>query len=165
MAAFHAGGELAQGATLSKMATVQTEGGSFAGEAMSITKKPSPSTRPEQKDLGRLLAQLRAVIQESRQQALRAVDFVQVRTCWTMGRHIVEFEQGGASRATYGARLLTELASRLTAEFGQGFDASNLRYMWLFYQAFPICDALRHELSWTHYRTLLRVDDLSCAIP
>ena len=128
---------------------------------MSITKKPSPSTRPEPKDLGRLLAQLRAVIQESRQQALRAVDFVQVRTCWTMGRHIVEFEQGGASRATYGARLLTELAGRLTAEFGQGFDASNLRYMRLFYQAFPICDALRHELSWTHYRILLGVDDVT----
>ena len=56
-------------------------------------------------------------------------------------------------------RGLTALAERLTAEFGKGFDASNLRYMRLFYQAFPICDALRHELSWTHYRTLLRVED------
>ncbi|MEO6351688.1 MAG: DUF1016 N-terminal domain-containing protein [Burkholderiaceae bacterium] len=46
----------------------------------------------------------------------------------------------------------------MTAEFGRGFDASNLRYMRLFYQAFPISDALRHELSWTHYRTLLRVE-------
>jgi predicted nuclease of restriction endonuclease-like (RecB) superfamily len=46
----------------------------------------------------------------------------------------------------------------LAAEFGRGFDASNLRYMRLFYQAFPIRDALRHELSWTHYRTLLRVE-------
>ena len=46
----------------------------------------------------------------------------------------------------------------LTVEFGKGFDASNLRYMRLFFQAFPNCDALRHELSWTHYRTLLRVD-------
>ena len=39
------------------------------------------------------------------------------------------------------------------------FDASNLRYIRLFYGAFPNCDALRHELSWTHYRTLLRLDD------
>ena len=46
----------------------------------------------------------------------------------------------------------------MTVEFGKGFDASNLRYMRLFFQAFPNCDALRHELSWTHYRTLLRVD-------
>ena len=81
-----------------------------------------------------------------------------MQTCWELGRHIVEFEQGGAARATYGKRLLSELATALTAEFGKGFDASNLRYMRLFYQAFPKCDALRHELSWTHYRTLLRVD-------
>lgn len=50
------------------------------------------------------------------------------------------------------------LAGSLSQEFGKGFDASNLRYMRLFYQAFPIRDALRHELSWTHYRTLLKVD-------
>jgi hypothetical protein len=59
------------------------------------------------------------------------------------------------------ARLLPQIAERLMAEYGKGFDASNLRYMRLFYQAFPNCDALRHELSWTHYRTLLRVEDPS----
>ena len=112
-----------------------------------------------QVNLDVLLGQLRTLIVQARQQALRAVDLVQVRTCWEMGRHIVEFEQGGAERAEYGARLLPCLAERLTAEFGKGFDASNLRYMRLFYQAFPNCDALRHELSWTHYRFLLRVED------
>jgi hypothetical protein len=126
---------------------------------MSIAKRGVRSASPAAGELGDLLAQLRSVIRESRQQALRAVDVVHVRICWTVGRHIVEFEQGGASRAAFGARLLTALAERLTAEFGKGFDASNLRYMRLFYQAFPICDALRHELSWTHYRTLLRVED------
>ena len=70
----------------------------------------------------------------------------------------MEFEQGGQARATYGTQLLPQLALALTHEFGKGFDASNLRNMRLFYQAFPICDALRHELSWTHYRLLLRVD-------
>lgn len=110
-------------------------------------------------NLDGLLDQLRALILQARQQALQVVDMVQVRTCWEMGRHIVEFEQGGAERAKYGARLLSSLAERLTAEFGKGFDASNLRYMRLFYQAFPNCDALRHELSWTHYRLLLRVED------
>ena len=84
---------------------------------------------------------------------------MQVRTCWEVGRHIVEFKQGGADRAKYGTQLLSRLAESLTAEFGKGFDASNLRYMRLFYQAFPICDAVRHELSWTHYRLLLRVED------
>jgi hypothetical protein len=70
------------------------------------------------------------------------VDVVQVRTCWEMGRHIVEFEQGGAEWAQYGARLLPRLAERLTTEFGKGFDYSNLRHMRAFFQAFPIWDAL-----------------------
>ncbi len=113
-----------------------------------IGKSPVPAAPV---NMDGLLDQLRTLIVQARQQALRAVDVVQVRTCWEMGRHIVEFEQGGAERAQYGARLLSRLAEQLTAEFGKGFDVSNLRYMRLFYQAFPIRDALRHELSWTHY--------------
>jgi predicted nuclease of restriction endonuclease-like (RecB) superfamily len=106
-----------------------------------------------------LLTSLRGVIKEARQQALRAVDTVQVNTCWTVGRHIVEFEQGGAAKAAYGKRLLVDLAEVLTAEFGEGFGLSNLRFMRHFYQLFPIRYALRSELSWTHYRSLLRVEE------
>lgn len=57
-----------------------------------------------------------------------------------------------------GRSLSGLIAQALTREFGRGFDAFNLRYMRLFYNAFPIRDALRHELSWTHYRQLRRVD-------
>ena len=89
---------------------------------------------------------------------LRTVDTVQVQTCWQIGRHVVEYEQQGARRAAYGKQLLAMLAKSLTAEFGKGFDETNLRKMRLFYLAFPIRDALRLELSWTHYRRLLRVD-------
>lgn len=106
-----------------------------------------------------LLDSLRQLIITGRQKALRAVDVVQVQTCWEMGRHIVEFEQGGAGRAGYGSRLLPRLAKVLTAEFGAGFDTTNIRKMRQFYQLFPIRDALRLELSWTHYRLLLRVDN------
>jgi predicted nuclease of restriction endonuclease-like (RecB) superfamily len=105
-----------------------------------------------------LLSALRELIQQGRQRALRAVDMVQVQTCWEIGRHVVEFEQGGETRAAYGKKLLPRLAESLTLEFGKGFDVSNLRYMRLFFQAFPMCDALRHTLSWTHYRLLLRVN-------
>jgi len=108
--------------------------------------------------LAPLIGQLKRLITEARAQALRSVDVIQVKTCWEVGRHIVEFEQGGQTRASYGKALLTRLAEQLTTEFGKGFDASNLRYMRLFYQAFPNCDALRHELSWTHYRLLTRVE-------
>ena len=105
-----------------------------------------------------LVGQLRDLIRDARSRVLRSVDAIQVRTCWEIGRHIVEFEQGGATRAEYGKRLLPRLAESLTAEFGRGFDERNLRNMRAFFQVFPIWDAVRTELSWTHYRTLLRVE-------
>jgi len=117
--------------------------------------KPDNTQDPQ---LASLLGNLGELIRQARQKVLRAVDTVQVQTCWQIGRHIVEFEQEGARRAGYGKQLLASLAKVLTAEFGKGFDETNLRKMRLFYQTFPIRDALRLELSWTHYRRLLRVD-------
>jgi DUF1016 N-terminal domain len=89
---------------------------------------------------------------------MRAIDVIHVRTCWEIGHHIVEFEQGGAEYARYGTKLIALLAESLTAEFGKGFDASNLRNMRQFYLHFPNQDALRRELSWTHYRLLMRIE-------
>lgn len=114
---------------------------------------------PQDPQLVSLLGNLGELIRDARQKVLRAVDTVQVQTCWQIGRHIVEFEQEGARRAVYGKRLLPTLAESLTSQYGKGFDERNLRYMGDFYQTFPILDALRHELSWTHYRRLLRVED------
>jgi predicted nuclease of restriction endonuclease-like (RecB) superfamily len=105
-----------------------------------------------------LLNALRDLITQARQQATRSVDTIQVQTYWQIGRHIVEFEQGGEARAAYGKRLLAELAIALTTEFGKGFDERNLRNMRAFFQNFPNWNAVRSELSWTHYRILLRVD-------
>ena len=132
-------------------------------KAAKIKKNASPTLLSPSgiENFNDLVATLRATIQEARQQVFRAVDVLQVRTSWTVGRHIVEFEQAGATRAEYGKNLLEQVSAQLTADFGKGFDASNLRYMRLFYQAFPNCDALRHELSWTHYRSLLRVEEVA----
>lgn len=113
---------------------------------------------PDSTALPPLLDALRDLIAQARQQVLRHVDLVQVQTYWQIGRHIVEFEQGGQARAAYGKRLLPQLGKTLSQEFGKGFDATNLRHMRGFFLAFPKCDALRRELSWTHYRLLLRVD-------
>lgn len=107
-----------------------------------------------------LMALLRGVILSARQKALRSVDVIQVQTYWAIGKHVVEFEQRGAQRAGYGTKLLERLAEKLSAEFGKGFDARNLRNMRAFYSEFPKWNAVRTELSWTHYRLLLRVEDL-----
>jgi predicted nuclease of restriction endonuclease-like (RecB) superfamily len=64
----------------------------------------------------------------------------------------------GKAKAQYGKATLKRLLQALTLEFGKGYDESNLRNIRSFYIAFPIRDALRHELSWTHYRLLSRLD-------
>ncbi|MGO4288726.1 PDDEXK nuclease domain-containing protein [Chitinophaga sp. RAB17] len=70
-----------------------------------------------------------------------------------------EEEQQGQERADYGVFLIKELSRQLIEEFGKGFDERELRRMRQFYQTFSIRDALRPELSWTHYRIILRVDN------
>ena len=107
--------------------------------------------------------QIASILSSARSRAYAAVNFAMVEAYWEIGRSIVE-QQGGEGRAEYGEALLQGLAERLTEDFGRGFDASNLRYMRQFYLAFPIRDALRHELSWTHYRRLSRVVDAEARI-
>ena len=81
-----------------------------------------------------------------------------VEAYWQIGRSIIE-EQGGVHRAEYGAGLIKELSEQMTKDFGKGFTASNLKNMRQFYQTFPNGYALRSELSWTHYRLLMRVEN------
>jgi predicted nuclease of restriction endonuclease-like (RecB) superfamily len=103
-------------------------------------------------------ARVRAVLEEARGHAHRAINSIMVQAYWEIGRAIVEEEQRGQTRAEYGKQLIMDLSKRLTADFGKGFDRSNLFHMKAFYVAFPKVDALRRELSWTHYRTLLKVE-------
>ncbi len=102
--------------------------------------------------------QIASILDAARERAYAAVNFAMVEAYWEIGRSIVE-EQGGKERAEYGEALLQGLAERLTADFGKGFDARELRKMRQFYLSFPIRDALRPELSWTHYRRLSRIPD------
>ena len=95
----------------------------------------------------------------SRNQAYSAVNFAMVQAYWQIGRIIVEHEQNGSLRAEYGKAVLQSLAERLTEEFGKGFTVTNLKYMRQFYLTFPNGHALRGELTWTHYRALLRVEN------
>jgi predicted nuclease of restriction endonuclease-like (RecB) superfamily len=102
---------------------------------------------------------IRQVLDDARRATYQAVNSAMVRAYWDVGRIIVEEEQRGDARAKYGSRLIFALSARLTQEFGKGFTARNLWYMRSFYSAFPIVHALRAELTWTHYRLLLRVEN------
>jgi predicted nuclease of restriction endonuclease-like (RecB) superfamily len=149
-----------------------------------------PAVTRSQKSVDQLYKRISDVLADARGRAYRAVNFAMVQAYWEIGRIIVEEEQQGKAKAEYGEYLLKDLSSRLTRDFGKGFDPSNLRYMRLFYLSFgivdasrpllvadQICDAVRHkslstqkdhgvrdqlpvvrpELTWTHYRLLLKV--------
>jgi predicted nuclease of restriction endonuclease-like (RecB) superfamily len=101
--------------------------------------------------------QVRAVLASARDRAWQAVNTTMVEAYWEVGRIIVEEEQAGKEKADYGKRIVDGLSERLRAEFGKGYDRSNLFHMRAFFLAYPKVDALRRRLSWTHYRHLLRV--------
>jgi len=109
--------------------------------------------------LDHLYERIRHILLEGRRRAAVAINFAAVESYWQVGREIVEHEQGGKDRAAYGKHILREMSKRLTADFEEGFDESNLRNIRKFYLSFPIRDALRHELTWTHYRILSRVEN------
>ena len=101
------------------------------------------------------------ILRAARTQAHRAVNFAMVEAYWTIGRMIVEEEQRGETRAGYGTQRIARLSERLCSEFGRGFSVQSLWNMRQFYQCFPILSALRRELTWTHYKALIRVESES----
>ena len=106
-----------------------------------------------------LVAQISERYEQGKEKAVLAVNSNIVVTYWHIGQYIIEFEQGGLAKATYGKSLLETLAKDLSFKHGKGFSRSNLNYMRLFYQRFPICEELPHKLSWTHYCKLVKIDE------
>jgi predicted nuclease of restriction endonuclease-like (RecB) superfamily len=102
---------------------------------------------------------IKEILEKARNRVYRAANSEMVIAYWNIGRTIVEEEQKGNSRADYGWLVVESLSARLTSEFGKGFDKSNIWRMIKFYRTFPILDAVRQELTWTHYRLLMRVEN------
>lgn len=114
-------------------------------------KKMMPDTPESQ-----IYESIRAALADARTRAFNAINSAMVTAYWEIGREIAE---AVGDRAEYGKQLLQYLSEKLTDEFGKGFTERNLRFMRQFYQTFPIRNALRTELTWTHYRLLMRVED------
>ena len=111
-----------------------------------------------EKNIEQLHGQIAQIINTGKQTAYKAINSAMTLTYWEIGRLIVEEEQQGKERADYGNFIILTLAKRLKKEFGSGYNERNLRYMRGFFKAFPIRNALRSELTWTHYRLLMRVE-------
>ena len=112
---------------------------------------------PLEKHINTIYSEACQVIESGRAAAYRAVNKNMTETYWKLGQLIVEEEQSGKERAEYGRYLIRELSQRLTLAYGEGYDKRNLFYMKQFYLTYPIVNALRSQLTWTHYRLLLKV--------
>jgi len=145
--------------------------------------KKTTTTIVKKVTLVSLYSQIRQILDTARSSSYKAVNFLMVQSYWQIGKLIVEEEQNGSNRAKYGEELIKQLAERLKKDFGKGFTETNLKYFRQFYNTFPISHALSDkskiqkshapsdetaiqksdsamqipQLSWTHYRTLLKV--------
>lgn len=110
-------------------------------------------------DYQELLGRISQIYTEGRLRAYQAIDKHMTETYWKIGHDIVEYEQGGKAKATYGKALLANLSRDLTLRHGRGFSRSNLSRFRQFYLDFPICATVSHKLSWSHIVELLKIDD------
>ena len=106
-----------------------------------------------------IVKEIREIIDSSRANAVRSVDFCRVQMYWQIGRRIVEEEQGGKARAEYGKGLIKNLAKELEPEYGSGFSFRQLNFARQFFLTFPKVNALRSQFNWTQYRTLIQIAD------
>ncbi len=102
-----------------------------------------------------LYSHITAILEKARNNAYKAINFAMVEAYWNVGKKIVE-AQGGKESAEYGTAMIENLSVKLPGKFGKGFTVSNIKYMRQFYLYFPIRHALRDELSWTHYRLIMK---------
>ncbi len=106
-----------------------------------------------------LLQQISETYESGRSKAYLSIHKHLLETYWQIGRYIVEFEQGGSVKATYGEALLSKLAKDLKLSHGRGFSLSNLKRMRQFYFTYQIGATASHQLSWSHYVELLKIEN------
>ncbi len=120
-----------------------------------MSKKPKLATVG--RELSPFYAEIKTILQQARSKAQTAVNSAMVEAYWLIGKRIVEEEQQGKTRAEYGKQIIKKLAKMLSNEFGKGLDERELRRLRQFYLCFSKWDTVRPELSWSHYRLLIRV--------
>ena len=109
-----------------------------------------------------LLSDVRLIVEQGLKTAYEGVNSVMVKTYWQVGRRIVEEEQHGEKRAEYGKNLLKTLANEIVPLYGTSYSERNLYSMRQLYMMFPDMEILNsrvQNLTWTHFRKLLRVTD------
>lgn len=106
-----------------------------------------------------IITDIRAIIAQSKDKAVRAVDHERTLMYWEIGKRIFEEEQEGKDRADYGTYLTGYIANELEPEYGSGFSKRQIELFRQFYRAFPIANTVYSQLSWSQYKLLVRIDN------
>ncbi|TAE08186.1 MAG: DUF1016 family protein, partial [Bacteroidetes bacterium] len=106
-----------------------------------------------------IFIQIQSIISNAQANAVRAVDNERVLMYWKIGKIIFEEEQQGKNRADYGSYLIKTISEVFQPRFGTGFSVRQLERYRQFYRTFPIASALRSQFNWTHYKTLISIDN------
>jgi len=116
-----------------------------------IIKKP--------KQYNQLIFNIGSLLEEARKKAYIQINQILTKTYWLIGKKIIEFEQKRKTKADYGSKLLDKLSKDLKLKYGKGFSRSNIIYMRLFFIKYPKSETVSHQLSWSHYFELLKVEN------
>lgn len=118
-----------------------------------MSKEQHPNT------YGILLSQIGDTLTTGRRHVYQTINTTLLKTYWEIGRHIVEYEQKGHEKSDYGSHLLERLAQDLKVRHGEIFSRSSLVYIRKLYLLYPIGESVIHQLTWTHFIELLKIDD------
>ena len=105
-----------------------------------------------------LITDIKAIILNSKDKAIRLVDHERTMMYWHIGQRIFEEEQDGKDRADYGDYLTKFIAEQLEPEYGSGFSKRQVELFRQFYRTFPIANTVYSQLSWSQYKLLIRLD-------
>ena len=107
-------------------------------------------------------AEISSLLKEARESIVSNINTTMTKTYFLIGKRIVEEEQNGNERATYGKNLIKNLSKKLTNEFGKGFSERNIEQMRKFYKTYSIPQTVSAEfkLSWSHYLILMRMENI-----
>ena len=119
-------------------------------------KKDEPKLKFTEEETEKTYQRVRGYVITAQDRIYHSVNSAMVEAYWKIGKEIYE-ACGGSIRAEYGKQLIQGISERLTKEFGKGFTAANLRNMRQFYLSFQKHYTVCSELSWSHYRILMRI--------
>lgn len=110
-------------------------------------------------DFERMILDIETLVNASKSELATSINKVMTVTYWSIGKHIVEFEQDGNAKAKYGKNLLSTISKELTLRLGKGYSRPNLNNMRKFYLKYSDCQTVSDKLSWSHICELIKIDD------